>query len=81
MAGGPNAAVMLCMTCLGKANRVAEGLENDEYLCEVCGRGFLVDWRRGPPKEPTWPPSAQDLELIERLRRQRAAGGGADGTT
>jgi len=73
MAGGPNAAVMLCMTCLGKANRTAEGFENDQYLCEVCGRGFFVDWRRGPPREPTWPPSASDLELIERLRAQRAA--------
>ena len=72
---------MLCMKCLGKANRVAEGLENDEYLCEVCGGGFMVDWSRGAPKEPTWPPSERDLALIERLRHQRASKGEVDGAT
>jgi hypothetical protein len=81
MAGGPNAAVMLCLSCLGKANRTAEGAENDQYLCELCGRGFSVDWRKGPPKEPTWPPSVQDQALIERLREQRAAQSAKDRDT
>ena len=56
MAGGPNAAVVKCMACTGKANRVSEGLETDLYECEVCYLRFLIDWSRdGPPEKPHAP--------------------------
>ena len=73
MAGGPNAAIMMCLECFGRAPRIAEGMENDAYRCEQCGKGFSVDWRRGPPAKPTWPPSEQDLEFVRILQRQRAS--------
>ena len=68
MAGGPNAAAVLCMSCLGKALRVAEGLEDDQYRCEHCGAEFGVDWSHGAPTAPTWPPSEQDLAAARLLR-------------
>ena len=67
MAGGPNAAAMMCMECGGKANRTAEGIESDLYQCEQCGHRFALDFRRGPPKEPTWPESPEGIAEARRL--------------
>ena len=67
MAGGPNAAAMMCLECGEKAVRIAEGFENDQYQCEKCGKGFTVDWRRGQPKEPCWPETEEGLEEARRL--------------
>lgn len=56
MAGGPNAAVIPCIKCAGKANRLSEGLETDLYECEACQLRFLIDWSRdGPPEKPRLP--------------------------
>ena len=71
MAGGPNAAAMLCMKCLGKANRTAEGLEDDLYQCERCGNRFGIDWSHGKPPTPCWPPSEVDLQLARALLASR----------
>ena len=80
MAGGPNAAVVMCGQCLGRAVRTSEGLEDDWYACEGCGATFGVDWSRGPPERPCWPPSPEQVELArkyqELLRR-----GGAEGVS
>jgi hypothetical protein len=67
MAGGPNAASMMCLECGGKADRVLEGSENDQYNCTQCGKGFSVDWRRGPPSKPTWPDNPDGLSEAQRL--------------
>jgi len=72
MAGGPNAAAMLCTQCLGKANRIAEGLEDDYYQCERCGNRFGVDWRRGKPAAPLWPPTEPDRKLAQALLDARS---------
>jgi hypothetical protein len=61
---------MLCLSCLGRAVRISEGLENDAYKCEVCGKGFSVDWRRGGPDKPIWPPSQEDLRMAREVQRQ-----------
>jgi hypothetical protein len=79
MAGGPNATAMLCLTCLGKAVRIAEGIETDQYRCEQCGAGFGIDWRRGPPAQPTWPPSAEEMAAARILQEQRRARGSPGG--
>jgi hypothetical protein len=71
MAGGPNAAFMLCVACLRRAARTAEGKESDTYRCEYCAREFAVDWRRGAPTHPTWPPSEEELNLARALWEQR----------
>jgi hypothetical protein len=73
MAGGPHAAITLCLFCAGKAVRTAEGLENDQYRCESCGRGFLIDWSRGQPTESHWPPTPEELALFQRYIAQRQA--------
>lgn len=65
MAGGPHTAVVMCMLCAGKAVRVYEGYEDDHYCCEACGEGFGLDWRRGPPTSPCWPPSPEELEMMK----------------
>lgn len=70
MAGGPHAHSMLCLSCLGRAVRISEGLENDGYKCESCGKGFSVDWRRGVPEKPIWPPSEEDLRMAREIQRQ-----------
>ena len=67
MAGGPNAAAMMCMECGGKAPRTCEGAESDQYQCEQCGKGFAVDWRRGQPTEPCWPETPEKLAEARRL--------------
>ncbi len=67
MAGGPNAAAVMCPRCCGKATRTCEGVEDDHYLCEQCGREFGLDWRRGQPERPCWPPSPKELEMGKRV--------------
>lgn len=64
---------MLCLSCLGRAVRVSEGMENDAYQCESCGKGFTVDWRRGGPDKPVWPPSADDMRMAREIQRQMRA--------
>ncbi len=72
MAGGPNAAVVMCLHCAGKAGRVSEGLEADWYLCDECGRRFGIDWSRGQPRVPCWPPPrGQQEQLCRALVDQR----------
>jgi hypothetical protein len=81
VAGGPNAAAVLCQKCLGRAVRVSEGLEDDYYRCERCGYAFGIDWSEGQPASPCWPPSAEALaearRVQELLRRLADPGGGA----
>jgi DNA-directed RNA polymerase subunit RPC12/RpoP len=67
MAGGANAAAMMCQECGGKAPRTAEGVESDRYECEACGHRFIVDWRKGEPAEPCWPESPEALAEAQRL--------------
>jgi hypothetical protein len=69
MAGGPHAAVVMCLHCGGKANRMSEGLENDWYLCESCEKKFGVHWDDGPPAAPQWPPTAEQLEHLRQLHQ------------
>ena len=64
MAGGPNAAAMMCMSCGEKAVRTYEGIEDDHYRCEQCGFEFGVDWSRSPPEQPCWPPSDEEREAF-----------------
>ncbi len=67
MAGGPFAAAVMCVFCLARADRVAEGLETDMYMCSACGKKFCVDWAHdGPPQSPAWPPTAEQLEEARR---------------
>lgn len=72
MAGGPFATALPCFRCataglVTRAERTSEGLETDLYRCPN-GHVFGVDWRRGPPTAPTWPPSPAEVAAIERLR-------------
>ena len=67
MAGGPNAAIVMCMHCTGKAIRVYEGLEDDWYLCDECGKKTGIDWSRGQPEKPCWPPSPKELKDMRRV--------------
>ena len=68
MAGGLYAATVMCLECLGRADRTAEGIENDQYLCSSCGRGFGIDWSRGAPMAPIWPPTAQEMAQARAIR-------------
>jgi hypothetical protein len=71
MAGGPNAAVVACLTCLyddgvvTKAERVVEGVEDDQYQCAL-GHGFGVDWSRGEPATPQWPPDPEEVAAAQK---------------
>lgn len=72
MAGGVNAEIVPCMWCAGRARRVSEGIENDHYKCDECGKGFGIDWSHdGPPKTPCWPISEEEARerraMAERL--------------
>jgi len=73
MAGGPNAAIVMCMRCGGKANRISKGCETDYYLCEECGSEYGIDWGHGPPDKPCWPPSLEDREAVKNLAARRAS--------
>jgi hypothetical protein len=60
MAGGPFAHEVVCFECLDagqmvRAVRVYEGAEDDHYLCDQ-GHQFGIDWSRGAPDKPQWPP-------------------------
>lgn len=67
MAGGPFAAAVMCLTCLGRADRTGEGQETDWYLCSRCGKKFGMDWSDGAPQTPEWPPTAAHLAEVRRL--------------
>jgi hypothetical protein len=72
MAGGPFAQSIYCMQCAGeglvtRADRVHEGLESDHYRC-LEGHEFGVDWSRGAPTSPQWPPPPDELAAIEAMR-------------
>ena len=71
MAGGPNAAIVMCMSCGGKAIRIYEGYEDDHYRCASCREEFGLDWRRGPPKEPCWPPTEEELRAVKEFVAER----------
>lgn len=73
MAGGPNAAIVACIQCAGKANRTSEGCENDSYACEECGHRFGLDYCRGRPNKPCWPPSPEEAAAIRAFAAARAA--------
>jgi hypothetical protein len=64
----------MCMTCGGKAIRTYEGMEDDHYLCESCGAGFGIDWSRGAPSHPLWPPTPEDLEMMKQIIAARQRG-------
>lgn len=67
MAGGIHAAAVPCPKCAGRADRIAEGQENDYYRCRMCGYEFGIDWSyAGPPSKPCWPIS--EAEAAERRR-------------
>jgi hypothetical protein len=60
------------MTCVfegvvTRAERVYEGVEDDHYAC-VDGHAFGVDWSRGAPGSPQWPPLPEEVAAIEASR-------------
>ena len=70
MAGGPFANEVACLPCmmddvLTKATRVHEGVEDDQYRCER-GHAFGVDWSRGAPAEPQWPPPKEIADSLKK---------------
>ncbi len=70
MAGGPHGAVVVCMVCLDekkltKATRVHEGVESDQYVCELRHQ-FGIDWRGRPAEEPQWPPPPELETYVKR---------------
>ena len=56
---------MVCLTdgTLTKATRIRDGLEDDQYVCEL-GHEFGVDWSHGEATEPQWPPTAELRALV-----------------
>lgn len=69
MAGGRFAGQVMCMTCAGdgvvtRADRVYEGIEDDQYRCSE-GHTFGIDWSRGAPDEPQWPLADEVVAAIE----------------
>ena len=71
MAGGPFAEHILCMTCAGdgvvtRAERAYEGVEDDHYICPK-GHRFGIDWSRGAPESPQWPPEPDEVAAIEAM--------------
>ena len=68
MAGGPHAFFVLCPNCAGRAKRVNEGTETDQYSCESCNYKYGIDWSYdGPPKAPCWPPTSEELEAVKKM--------------
>ena len=67
MAGGPSAAIVVCLHCLGPADRIHEGIEDDLYQCRDCGKRFGIDWSHGQPQQPCWPPTPEELALAEQM--------------
>ena len=77
MAGGPNAAAATCLTCalsgtVQRSERIREGIENDWFRCAL-GHEFGVDFRRGPPVEPLWPPSKEEVKAIQAMAKSNRA--------
>lgn len=70
MAGGPHAQTVMCMHCFERAERTGEGIEDDLYRCTVCDKKFGIDWSRGAPAKPCWPPSAEDLAMVKLMREK-----------
>ena len=70
MAGGPHAREVMCPECgfdegvVTRAERVREGVESDDYVCDR-GHRFGMSFRRGPAETPQWPPGADDLAAVE----------------
>ena len=67
MAGGPNAAAVFCLKCLGKAIRTYEGMENDSFRCQDCGQEFTLDYRRGMPLRPCWSEDEAEYKEAKRI--------------
>lgn len=68
MAGGPNAAVIPCDTCLAAGRRVPatrtyDGSETDYYACPE-GHTFGIYWRE-LPTEPMWSDPDRTPEPLE----------------
>ena len=75
MAGGPNAAVIACLSCaleglVQPAQRIREGSENDWYQC-THGHEFGADFSSGPPPQPLWPLSEAEAASIEARAKKR----------
>jgi hypothetical protein len=72
MAGGPNAASVMCILCAERADRTREGLETDGYTCTVCGGSFHINWDESQPSEPCWPPSPEAQAQMKAFFAARA---------
>ena len=70
MSGGPYAAVVTCLTCGSRAERLSEGFETDQYQCEK-GHLFGVESGDKPATEPQWPPSEKIKALWEAEAQRR----------
>ena len=75
MAGGPHAHTVACVTCamqgtVTPAARESEGLENDWYVCAF-GHRSGIDWSRGAPTTPAWPPSPEEHAQIAAIAAMR----------
>lgn len=69
MAGGKFAEEVCCFVCMDegkatRAKRVYEGIEDDHYRCDE-GHEFGIDWSRGEPTEPQWPPPADIAAMLK----------------
>lgn len=80
MAGGENARIIVCPTCLYQegaivpAQREAEGIETDWYRC---GHGHRngISWDGEPlPGQPMWPASEKQREAARVVRECLDAG-------
>src|SRR5262245_46062490 len=71
MAGGENAAIVPCLKCAERADRISEGQEDDYYRCQTCGYEFGIDWSyEGPPSKPCWPISAEEAKTRRKMAAQ-----------
>jgi hypothetical protein len=69
MAGGPLAEHVTCMVCLDdgaltRAVRTYEGVESDQYRCDL-GHEFGLDWPE-IAADPQWPPPPDIAALVVR---------------
>ena len=85
MAGGINAAVVPCLQCVERADRISEGQENDYYRCSSCGYKFGIDWsHNGQPQKPCWPISEEEAAERKKMAAQMfgiMSGNKADSST
>jgi hypothetical protein len=70
VAGGVKAQMVPCMVCGERADRIAEGIEDDIYQCEQ-GHKFGLDWGRGPPGKPLWPLSPDERKRMDLILQRR----------